>query len=83
MVFKLNFETLINLFDVGYIGTTMEGGSIMRIEIKLRPAEVGTILPFNYNYEVYSQLLEKVYLVSPELGKELNLVVLTTSRSQG
>ncbi|WP_054840889.1 CRISPR-associated endoribonuclease Cas6 [Thermococcus peptonophilus] len=44
----------------------------MRIEIKLRPAEVGTILPFNYNYEVFSQLLEKIYLVSPpELGKEV------------
>ncbi len=43
----------------------------MRIEIKLRPAEEGTILPFNYNYEVYSQIIEKIYLVSPELAREV------------
>ncbi|MEO2151729.1 MAG: CRISPR-associated endoribonuclease Cas6, partial [Thermococcus sp.] len=43
----------------------------MRIEIKLRPAEEGTILPFNYNYEVYTQILEKIYLVSPELAHEV------------
>jgi len=43
----------------------------MRIEIKLRPAEEGTVLPFNYNYEVYNQILEKIYLVSPELAREV------------
>ncbi|WP_456423332.1 CRISPR-associated endoribonuclease Cas6 [Thermococcus sp.] len=43
----------------------------MRIEIKLRPAEEGAILPFNYNYEVYNQILEKIYLVSPELAREV------------
>ncbi|WP_297065809.1 CRISPR-associated endoribonuclease Cas6 [Thermococcus sp.] len=43
----------------------------MRIEIKLRPAEEDTVLPFNYNYEVYTQILEKIYLVSPELAHEV------------
>ena len=44
----------------------------MRIEIKLRPAVEGTILPFNYNYEVYTQILEKIYLI-----KESSLVSYT------
>jgi CRISPR-associated endoribonuclease Cas6 len=43
----------------------------MRIEIKLRPLEEGMILPFNYNYEVYSQLISKISLVSPDLAKEI------------
>ena len=42
----------------------------MRVEIKFRPAEEGTILPFNYNYDVYTQLIEKISLVSPEIAKE-------------
>ncbi|WP_297535559.1 CRISPR-associated endoribonuclease Cas6 [Thermococcus sp.] len=43
----------------------------MRIEVKLRPAEEGTVLPFNYNYEVYTQILNKMYLVSPELARDV------------
>lgn len=42
----------------------------MRVEIKFRPAEEGTILPFNYNYDVYNQLLGKIALVSPEIAHE-------------
>ncbi|WP_297508012.1 CRISPR-associated endoribonuclease Cas6 [Thermococcus sp.] len=43
----------------------------MRVEIKLRPAEDDTLLPFNYNYDVYTQLLEKISIVSPELAREV------------
>ncbi|WP_297090917.1 CRISPR-associated endoribonuclease Cas6 [Thermococcus sp.] len=42
----------------------------MRVEIKFRPAKEGTILPFNYNYDVYAQLLEKMAIVSPEIAHE-------------
>ncbi|ANF22186.1 CRISPR-associated endoribonuclease Cas6 [Thermococcus piezophilus] len=42
----------------------------MRVEIKFRPAEEGTVLPFNYNYDVYTQLIEKMAVVSPELARE-------------
>ncbi|WP_297419852.1 CRISPR-associated endoribonuclease Cas6 [Thermococcus sp.] len=42
----------------------------MRVEIKFRPVEEGTILPFNYNYDVYNQLLSKIALVSPEIAHE-------------
>jgi CRISPR-associated endoribonuclease Cas6 len=42
----------------------------MRVEIKFRPAEEGTILPFNYNYDIYAQLIEKMAIVSPEIAKE-------------
>jgi len=42
----------------------------MRVEIKFRPAKEGTVLPFNYNYDVYSQLLEKMAIVSPEIARE-------------
>ncbi|ASJ07770.1 CRISPR-associated endoribonuclease Cas6 [Thermococcus siculi] len=42
----------------------------MRVEIKFRPAEEGTILPFNYNYDVYTQLIEKMAIVSPEIARE-------------
>ncbi|ASA78227.1 MULTISPECIES: CRISPR-associated endoribonuclease Cas6 [Thermococcus] len=42
----------------------------MRVEIKFRPAKEGTILPFNYNYDVYAQLLEKMAIVSPEIARE-------------
>ncbi len=42
----------------------------MRVEIKFRPVEDGTILPFNYNYDVYNQLLRKIALVSPEIAHE-------------
>ena len=44
----------------------------MRLEVKLRPAHEGTILPFNYNYDVYTQLLEKIGIVSPELAREVD-----------
>ncbi len=43
----------------------------MRIEIKLRPTEDGTVLPFNYNYEVYTQILGKIRLVSPEMVRSV------------
>ena len=43
----------------------------MRIEIRLRPIEGDTVLPFNYNYEVYSQLVSKISIVSPGLAKEI------------
>ncbi|ASJ05978.1 CRISPR-associated endoribonuclease Cas6 [Thermococcus pacificus] len=42
----------------------------MRVEIKFRPAEEGTILPFNYNHDVYAQLIEKIAIVSPEIARE-------------
>ncbi len=42
----------------------------MRVEIKFRPVEGDTILPFNYNYDVYNQLLGKIALVSPEIAHE-------------
>ncbi|HDZ35381.1 MAG TPA: CRISPR-associated endoribonuclease Cas6 [Thermococcus sp.] len=42
----------------------------MRIEIKFRPAEEGTILPFNYNYDVYTQLVAKMAIVFPEIARE-------------
>jgi len=41
----------------------------MRIEIKFRPENKGTILPFNYNYDVYSQLINKIELASPEIAE--------------
>jgi CRISPR-associated endoribonuclease Cas6 len=43
----------------------------MRIEIKLRPTEDGTVLPFNYNYEVYTQILGKIRLVSPGMVRSV------------
>ncbi len=42
----------------------------MRVEIKFRPSEEGTILPFNYNYDVYAQILEKIAMVSPDIAHE-------------
>ncbi|NJE43348.1 CRISPR-associated endoribonuclease Cas6 [Thermococcus sp. GR6] len=42
----------------------------MRVEIKFRPTEEDTILPFNYNYDVYTQLIEKMAIVSPEIARE-------------
>jgi len=45
----------------------------MRVEIKFRPVEKGTILPFNYNYDVYTQLLQKISIVSPELAREVEV----------
>ncbi|NJD98373.1 CRISPR-associated endoribonuclease Cas6 [Thermococcus sp. LS1] len=42
----------------------------MRVEIKFRPTKEGTILPFNYNYDVYAQLIEKMAIVSPEIARE-------------
>ncbi|WP_048152626.1 CRISPR-associated endoribonuclease Cas6 [Palaeococcus ferrophilus] len=41
----------------------------MRIEIKFKPEGEGAILPFNYNYDVYSQLMSKISLSSPELAE--------------
>jgi|GEM_PF-673110 CRISPR-associated endoribonuclease Cas6 len=43
----------------------------MRIEIKLKPENKETILPFNYNYDVYTQLLQKISLSSPEIAELL------------
>ena len=45
----------------------------MRVEIKFRPAEEGTILPFNYNYDVYTQLLQKMAVVSPDVAREVEV----------
>jgi len=43
----------------------------MRVEIKFRPGEENTVLPFNYNYDVYNQLLKKISIVSPELARDV------------
>jgi len=43
----------------------------MRIEIRLRPVGDDPILPFNYNYEVYRQIVEKIALISPQLAQEV------------
>ncbi|WP_457753510.1 CRISPR-associated endoribonuclease Cas6 [Thermococcus sp.] len=43
----------------------------MRIEIRLKPRDEGTILPFNYNYDVYTQIIQKVAINSPELARLL------------
>lgn len=45
----------------------------MRIEIKLRPVGENPILPFNYNYEVYRQIVEKVALVDPEIARKIEV----------
>lgn len=45
----------------------------MRIEIKLRPIGEDPILPFNYNYEVYRQIVDKITLISPDIAKEVEL----------
>lgn len=45
----------------------------LRIEIKFRPVKEDTVLPFNYNYEVYEQLLEKMFLISPELAHNVEV----------
>ncbi|AFK22261.1 CRISPR-associated endoribonuclease Cas6 [Pyrococcus sp. ST04] len=44
----------------------------MRIEIKLLPLKDNAVLPFNYNYEVYSQILEKVNSIEPSLTQLLS-----------
>ncbi|MFA4640402.1 CRISPR-associated endoribonuclease Cas6 [Pyrococcus kukulkanii] len=44
----------------------------MRIEIKLLPLKDNAILPFNYNYEVYTQIVEKVSSIEPGLTKMLS-----------
>nr|3QJP_A Chain A, An RAMP protein binding different RNA substrates [Pyrococcus horikoshii] len=44
----------------------------MRIEVKLLPLKDNPILPFNYNYEVYSQILEKVNSIEPTIAKLLS-----------
>ncbi|NJE07842.1 CRISPR-associated endoribonuclease Cas6 [Thermococcus sp. M39] len=43
----------------------------MRVEIKLKPRDNGTILPFNYNYDIYNQLIQKIALISSELARLL------------
>ncbi len=43
----------------------------MRVEIKLRPAEENAILPFNYNYQIYEQLIDKMAIASLELSKKV------------
>ncbi|ACS33909.1 CRISPR-associated endoribonuclease Cas6 [Thermococcus gammatolerans] len=45
----------------------------MRIEIRLRPVGDDPILPFNYNYEVYRQIVEKISLISPRLAQEVEV----------
>ncbi|WP_010478511.1 CRISPR-associated endoribonuclease Cas6 [Thermococcus zilligii] len=45
----------------------------MRVEIKLRPVGDNPILPFNYNYEVYRQIVDKVSLVDPELARKIEV----------
>ena len=45
----------------------------MRIEVKLRPVGEDPILPFNYNYEVYKQIVDKIALISPELAREVEV----------
>jgi len=46
-------------------------GGLMRIEIRLKPRDKGAILPFNYNYDVYNQIIQKVAITSPELARLL------------
>ncbi|AEH25056.1 CRISPR-associated endoribonuclease Cas6 [Pyrococcus yayanosii] len=41
----------------------------MRIEIKLLPLKEQAVLPFNYNYEVYFQLVEKVRTIEPDVAE--------------
>ena len=62
-------EILINVGVLIFTGIH-QGCGIMRVEIKFRPGEEDTVLPFNYNYDVYNQLLEKMSIISPELAKE-------------
>ncbi|ASJ10458.1 CRISPR-associated endoribonuclease Cas6 [Thermococcus sp. P6] len=45
----------------------------MRVQLKFRPLEEGTVLPFNYNYDVYTQILEKMAIVSPELAHQVEV----------
>ncbi|AEC51876.1 hypothetical protein PNA2_0959 [Pyrococcus sp. NA2] len=44
----------------------------MRIEVKLLPLKDNPILPFNYNHEIYSQIMEKVNSIEPEMAKILS-----------
>ncbi len=43
----------------------------MRVEIKLRPTGEKPVLPFNYNYDVYRQILEKIALIDEDLAKKI------------
>ena len=55
----------------------------MRVEIKLRPSQEDTVLPFNYNYDVYSQILDKITLFYPDIAAEVersHVDMLTFSR---
>ncbi|NJF24741.1 CRISPR-associated endoribonuclease Cas6 [Thermococcus sp. Bubb.Bath] len=45
----------------------------MRIEVKLRPVGEDPILPFNYNYEVYRQIVGKINTVDPEMAREVEI----------
>ncbi len=44
----------------------------MRVEIKLRPIGEKPVLPFNYNYEVYRQILDKISLIDDELARKID-----------
>jgi len=44
----------------------------MRVEIKLRPIGERPVLPFNYNYEVYRQILDKIALIDEDLAKRID-----------
>ncbi|MCD6558625.1 MAG: CRISPR-associated endoribonuclease Cas6 [Palaeococcus sp.] len=41
----------------------------MRVEIKFKPENKGAILPFNYNYDVYSELINKIGISSPDVAE--------------
>jgi len=43
----------------------------MRVEIKLRPSREDTVLPFNYNYDVYTQIVDKIALFYPDIAAEV------------
>ncbi|AAL80517.1 CRISPR-associated endoribonuclease Cas6 [Pyrococcus furiosus DSM 3638] len=43
----------------------------MRIEIKLLPLQDNPVIPFNYNYELYSQIVEKAGAIEPRIVKLL------------
>ncbi|MDI3475418.1 MAG: CRISPR-associated endoribonuclease Cas6 [Thermococcaceae archaeon] len=66
------YEIFINLRVVLIKWVYTQGVIIMRIEIKFRPAGEGTVLPFNYNYDVYTQIIQKISLVSPELAYDVD-----------
>ncbi|NPA47280.1 MAG: CRISPR-associated endoribonuclease Cas6 [Thermococci archaeon] len=44
----------------------------MRVEIKLRPLGERPVLPFNYNYEVYRQILEKIAIIDEDLARKID-----------